>query len=106
VPIRWYRALMTGQVRRVVVLMLVAGLLLLGLALTWHQVGMDHRDDMGLAGACLAVLAAALVVLFPGTTGRAGRPTRRVEFPLPVPALPPRPRCRPPPPLDGTVLLC
>jgi hypothetical protein len=97
---------MTGQVRRLVILILAAGLLLLGLALSWHQVGMDHRDDMGLAGACLAVLAAALVVLLPGATERAGRPMRRVEFLRPVPALPPRPRCRPPPPLDGTILLC
>jgi hypothetical protein len=97
---------MTGQVRRLVILILAAGLLLLGLALSWHQVGMDHRDDMGLAGACLAVLAAALVVLLPGATERAGRPMRRVEVLRPVPALPPRPRCRPPPPLEGTILLC
>jgi hypothetical protein len=97
---------MNGQVRRLVILVLAVSLLLLGVALTWHQVGMDHRDDMGFAGACLAVLAAALLVLLPGATGRAGRPTRRIEFLRPVPAFPPRPRCRPPPPGEGTVLLC
>jgi hypothetical protein len=97
---------MTGQVRRLVILILATGLLLLGLALTWHQVGMDHRDDMGVAGACLAVLAVALVVFLPGATWVPRRPTQPVELRPPVPVLLTRPRCRPPPPDEGTVLLC
>jgi hypothetical protein len=88
------------------ILILAAGLFLLGLVLTLHQVGMDHNDDMGLAGACLAVLAAALMLLLPRANGQtlwslpSASPVRAVQV------VRGRPRCRPPPPVEGTVLLC
>jgi uncharacterized cupredoxin-like copper-binding protein len=73
------------------------------LAVAFHQVGMDQRGDIDVVGACIAVLAAALLVLGPRTTRlRWLVPHEHPEDLARAPVLRERPRCRPPPPEEGT----
>jgi hypothetical protein len=100
-----------GTVKRpashLLMFILVAGVLLLALALTFHQVGMDPSGDMNIVGACIAVLAAALLLVVPKeTTLRSLIALGYHQRLVPAPILLERPRCRPPPSEEGTVLLC
>jgi hypothetical protein len=97
----------TGRAPYLRILIVVAGVLLLVLALTLHQVGMDHSDDMDVVGACIAVLAATILFLGQGPTAPRW-PLRVAHLPNLVagPVLLEIPRWRPPPPGEGTVLLC
>lgn len=83
---------------------LVVAVLLLALSLTWHLAGMDHGADMGLLGACVAILAAGLAMLFPTRTWwpvRIAPSVRASASAVEPPALAGRPR---PLPREGTVL--
>lgn len=80
------------------------GVVLLVLSLTWHLVGMDHGTDMGVLGACVTILAAALAVLITGEAGEATWIVRTTRA-LPAPAVPVAPMGGSrPPPREGTVL--
>ena len=84
--------------------MLALLVLIVGLALTWHLVGMSHDGEMVMITGCLAVLATALLILRPrGADGGV-----RVSSPgIPDPAISSTPvAVQRPPPRGDTVLLC
>jgi hypothetical protein len=87
------------------IFVVVAGVLLLALALTFHQV-VDHSDDLNILGACFSVVATTVLLLRPGTSmPRLPFPLEQLQRLVPEPALRGTPRRRPPPPDEGTVLL-
>ncbi len=98
---------MSALARRAPILLLAVCVLFVALALVLHQVGMDRHEGMGMLGACLALLATALVVLLPEASRlRVQPPIDRSHLPRPASVLLGRPRSRPPPEDEGTVVLC